>query len=294
MTSILQDIIDAASVGGLYALFALGIALIFGVAGIVNFAHGELMMIGAYVVLLCVGLAWPLVIVIVTAAVVLAALLMERIAFRPVRKSSPSTLLVVGFALGVFLQNLFLVLEGARPQGVDFLSGLLDPAHIAGLRVQWLNIVTLLLTAALAGGLTLFLRRTAMGTQLRAASEDFGMARLVGIRANRVVATAFAISGVLAAAGAVLLVVQSGQVSPGMGLNPLLIAFIATVIGGMGSLVGAAAGGFLLGALTVALQVTLPDGLVPYRDAIIFSLVIAMLLVRPQGLFPGVGAQVRV
>lgn len=294
MTEVLQHIVDAVSLGSLYALFALGIALIFGVAGIVNFAHGELVMIGAYVIVLMVGLAWPLVILAVVAAVVIAALLMERVAFRPVRTSSASTLLVVGFAVGVFLQNLALVIAGPRPKGVDFLSGLLDPANIAGLRIPWLSIVTVVLTAVLVGGLTVFLRRTSMGTQLRAAAEDFGMARLLGVRANRVVATAFALSGLLAAAAAILLVIQRGQVSPTMGLQPLLIAFIATVIGGMGSLVGAAAGGFLLGALTVVLQTTLPEDLLPYRDAIVFALVIAMLLFRPQGILPGPTALERV
>jgi branched-chain amino acid transport system permease protein len=121
--------------------------------------------------------------------------------------------------------------------------------------------------------------------QLRAASEDFAMSRLAGVRANRVIAAAFAISGAIAGVAATLLIMQSGSLSIGLGLQPTLIAFIAVVVGGMGSVAGATIGGLLLGVVSVALQASLPSNLLPYHDAILFSAVIFMLLARPQGLF---------
>jgi branched-chain amino acid transport system permease protein len=286
MSSVVQHIMDAVSAGSLYALFALGVAFIFGVARIVNFAHGELIMVASYVVLITVGLAWPLVLVVVVAAIIVLSLVMERIVFRPVRRADAVSVLVMAFSLSVFLQNAALAIAGPRAKSVNFLDALTRPLTIGGLRIPWLDVVTIAVTLVLLAGCAVLLRRSPIGRQLRAAAEDFGMARLVGVRANTVIATAFAVSGTLAAVGGILLTVQTGSLTPGLGLQPVLIAFIATVIGGMGSLVGAVLGGYLLGALTVLLQVTLPDSLTPYRDAFVFGLVILALLVRPQGLVP--------
>jgi branched-chain amino acid transport system permease protein len=286
MTSLVQHIIDAVSAGSLYALFALGVAFIFGVARIVNFAHGELIMVAGYVVLITVGIAWPLVLIAVVAAIVVLSLVMERVVFRPVRQADAVSVLVMAFSLSVFLQNAALAIAGPRAKSVNFLDGLTRPLTIGGIRIPWLDVVTIVVTVLLLAGCALLLRRAPIGRQLRAAAEDFGMARMVGVRANTVIATAFAVSGALAAVGGILLTVQTGSLTPGLGLQPVLIAFIATVIGGMGSLVGAVLGGYLLGAMTVLLQVTLPDSLIPYRDAFVFGLVILALLVRPQGLVP--------
>jgi len=287
MTNVLQHVIDALSAGSLYALFAVGVAFIFGVAGIVNFAHGELIMAGSYLVLVTVALAWPLVILLVVLAVVVLALLMERIAFRPMRTSDGATVLIMAFSVSVFLQNGALAIAGPRAKSVNFLDPLTQPLDIGSLRVPWLDVVTVAVTVVLLVALAVLLRRSPIGRQLRAAAEDFGMARLVGVRANTVIAVAFAVSGALAAVAGILLTVQTGSLTPGMGLQPVLIAFIATVIGGMGSLVGAVLGGYVMGALTVLLQVTLPDEMLPYRDAFVFGLVIVALLARPRGLIAG-------
>lgn len=280
----IQTLFDAVSLGSLYALMALGLALVFGVMRLVNFAYGELIMIGGFVIVAVGDLPWPAVVAIAVAAVSLAALLMERVAFRPVRDADPATLLVTSFALSVGLQNLAIIVEGARPKSVNLLPGLTKPVSIAGASVPWLDVVTIATTIVLLVGFVAFLRRTAMGLQVQAAAEDFRMARLLGVRANRVIAVCFTLSGILAAAVAVLLVAQTGTVSPVMGLGPALIAFVAVVVGGMGSLFGAALGGLLLGIVSVLLQSELPEGAKPYRDAFIFGIVIAILLVRPQGL----------
>jgi branched-chain amino acid transport system permease protein len=284
MIQVLQHVLDAVSVGSIYALFALGIALIYGVARIVNFAQGEFMMIVGYVLLVTAGLGWPLQVMLAIVAGAALALLAERTAFRAVRGADETTVLIVAFGVAVFLQNFIIVTAGARARGTSFGSGLAQSLDVGGLRVPRLDIVIITVVAVVLIALTLFLRRTTKGLELRAAAEDFGMARLLGVRANGVISWAFAISGVLAGITGVLLVAQGGTLHYGMGTQPVLIAFIATVIGGLGSLSGAVIGAYLLGAVTVLLSVTLPGHLTPYRDSIVFGLVIALLLLRPEGL----------
>lgn len=284
MTEVVQHVLDAISVGSLYALFALGIAVIYGVARIVNFAQGEFTMVVGYVLLVTVGLAWPLQVGIALAAGAALALLAERTAFRAVRSADETTVLIVAFGVAIFLQYLIISIAGARAKGISFGAGLGRSVDIGGLSVPKLNFVIIGVVATVMIGLTTFLRRTSMGLELRAAAEDFGMARLLGVRANVVIALAFAISGLLAGITAVLLVAQGGTLSYDMGTQPTLVAFIATVIGGLGSLAGAVIGAYLLGALTVLLNVVLPEKLTPYRDSLVFALVIVLLLARPEGI----------
>lgn len=294
MTAFIQHLVDAISLGALYALFSLSVAVIFGVARIVNFANGELITIAGYTVVVTAGLVWPVVLLVTVAVVVAAALLMDRAVFRFARDTPPTTLLIVSFAVSYFLQNAILLAASSRPKTVDFGAGLIKSVSIGGVRVGLLNLVTIAVTAALILGLTLLLRRTTVGRQLRAAAEDFAMARLLGVNANRVIAYAFAISGALAAVAGILLTISTATLTPDFGVEPVIVAFIATVIGGIGSLTGAAVGGMLLGAVTVLLQTALPDNLKPYRDAFVFTLVIVVLLGRPQGLLPPAFAKERV
>jgi branched-chain amino acid transport system permease protein len=212
------------------------------------------------------------------------ALGMERLAFRPLRRANPATLLIASFAVSYLVQHIVLITFGARPMGVDFMAQLGESVDLGGLRVPRLQMATIIVTLALMGGLVLFFRRSRVGVQMRAAAEDFTMARLVGVRANLVFAVAFAISGVLASIVSLYLVTQTGSVSYKMGVSMVLIAFVASVIGGMGSLTGAALGGFLVGIVSVSLQAYLPVEMRPYRDAFVFLLFIAFLLWRPQGL----------
>ena len=212
------------------------------------------------------------------------ALGMERIAFRPLRNANPATLLIASFAVSFLIQHIVLMMFGSRAMGVGFLSELGASIEFAGLRVPRLQIVTILVTGLTLLGLVFFFRLSRIGMQMRAAAEDFTMARLVGVKANRVIAFAFAISGVLACMVSFYLVAQTGSVSYKMGVTMVLIAFVASVIGGMGSLAGAALGGFLIGIVSVSLQAYLPVDLRPYRDAFVFLLFVAFLLWRPQGL----------
>ena len=281
---VIQNAIDAISLGAVYALAALGIGLIFSIMRLINFAHGELIMVGGFSLYALAGQPY---LVMGLAAVLVAAILalgMERVAFRPLRKASPATLLISSFAVSYLLQHVVLMIFGSRPMGVDFLPQLGDAVELGPLRVPELQLAAIVVTVISMTGLALFFRRSRIGVEMRAAAEDFTMARLLGVRANRVIAVAFVISGVLASMVSLYLVAQTGTVSYKMGVNMVLIAFVASVIGGMGSLVGAALGGFLVGIVSVSLQAYLPVDLRPYRDAFVFLAFIAFLLWRPQGL----------
>jgi branched-chain amino acid transport system permease protein len=279
-----QHVIDALTLGSLYALYALGIGLIFGIMGLINFAHGELIMVGAYALVLLGHPAWPLLILATIAVSIVFALAMERTAFRPVRGANPATLLITSFAVSYLLQNLAILIEGSQPKGTNVSTWLSQAWTVGSLYVPRLNVVTIVVTVVLLVSLGLFLARTRIGVQMRAAAEDFRMARILGVNANKVIAVSFAISGLLAGIAAYLLVAQTGTVTVDMGSSPVLYAFVATVLGGLGSLRGAVLGGYIFGAITVALQVYLPQSMISYRDAFAFAFVIAMLLVRPQGL----------
>jgi branched-chain amino acid transport system permease protein len=284
MSEVFQIAADAAGLGSLYALLALGIALVFGVMRLINFAHGELLMVGGYALFFLRGQPWPASLITMTAVIVILALAMERVAFRPVREASATTLLVTSFAVSFVLQNLAILTVGARPKAVPLPSFFVESVTVGGVRIPKLDILTLGMTACLLTGLVSFLKMTALGRQMRAAAEDFEMARLLGVRANTVIATAFALSGFLAAAAVVIFLGRTGILFPAIGLGPVLVGFIATVIGGLGSLTGAALGGFLLGSVLVVLQTELPETLRPFRDAFVFGGVIAILLIRPHGL----------
>jgi branched-chain amino acid transport system permease protein len=285
MHQVLQYAVDAISYGSLYALMALSLALLFSVMGLMNFAYGELIMIGGYSMYVLRDESWLIVVVATIAVVTLASVLMERIAFRPLRNASPITLLVASFALSYGLQQLAFMSVGPIPKGVPPSDWLTTTYNLAGITVSRLAILTFAATIVLLAVTTVILSRTMLGVQLRASTEDFDMARLTGVRANRVIVAAFAITGVLAGVVALCYVSRNGTVSPTMGQGPLLVAFVAGVIGGLGSLWGATAGGFLLGATVTVLQAVLPEGLASYTTLFAFSAVIGILVLRPNGLF---------
>lgn len=289
-----QTLIDAISIGALYALSALGIGLLFGIMRLINFAQSEFVTVGVYVLMMTAGVWFPVAAITAIAAVVVLALLVERLAFRPVRDADPATLLVTSFAISYLLQYSLVLIFGARPVGFDLLPELGKPFLIGDVRIPRLNVVTIVVTALLLSGIALFLRRTRTGIEMRAAAVDFRMARLLGVKANRVVAVAFALSGGLAAVVAILFVAQTGTASPTMGLQLALVGFVATVIGGMGSPVGAVLGGMAVGFATVLLQAMLPPDMRVFREAFVYAAVIAVLVLRPQGLFRGAAARERV
>jgi len=295
--NIIQLLVDAASLGSQYALVALGIGLVFGVMRMINFAHGDLIMLGAYalVVPTAADLAapligsWPFPILIlgILFVVTFVALATERFAFRPLRKrgADGSALLISSFAVSYLIQSLVLFIHTGRPKSVSIFSSLTQQVNIDGVRVGLIDIVTIVVTILLLLGLSLFLRRSRSGIEIRAASEDFTMARMLGVRADRAIALAFGLSGILAASVSLLYVAKTGVLDFRMGVPLAIAGFVGTVIGGMGSLPGAVLGGFFLGATSMLLQALLPPELRPARDAFVYGLVIVVLIFRPQGLF---------
>jgi branched-chain amino acid transport system permease protein len=284
VTDFLQYVVDAVSLGGLYALIALGIALIFGVMGFINFAHGELIMVGGYVLVVMSPQPFALAAVAALAATVVAALLMERAAFRPLRDASPMTLLITSFALGLFLQSLARTTVGTVPRSVTLPAWISGSIELGGVSISKVALAEIVVACVLLSALWLLLKKSDIGIQMRASAESFSTARLLGVRANRVIAISFALSGFLAGVVSLLFVAQIGVVTPTMGLQPALAGFVATVLGGMRSLGGAVLGGFLLGGLTVAMEVVLPADMRSSRDAFVFGAVILILLLKPEGL----------
>jgi branched-chain amino acid transport system permease protein len=305
MAFALQVLIDALTLGSFYALAALGIGLLFGVLRLINFAHGDFIAVGAYALIvpsaattatLFIGDFDPVPLVIaIVVVVVLLALAAEFAVFRPLRNASPATLMIGSFALGFIIQNVIIMVYGGRPKAVGLWSELnLGVQLMPGVQVPQLQLIIIAVTFVLMGLLVLFLRRTTYGIHMRAAAEDFRMARMLGVRANRVIMLAVAISGMLAAAVSMLFVVQTGILDFRMGVSLMLFAFIATVIGGMGSLLGAVVGGFTVGLVSILLQTFLPSELRVFRDVFVFAIVIVILVARPQGLMLSKAARERV
>jgi branched-chain amino acid transport system permease protein len=296
MVAFIQNCVDALSLGSLYALAALGIGLLFGMLRLINFAHGDFITIGAFGLIvpsrndmatMAIG-SLPVVLLVPAACaiVVIAALLSDRLVFRPLRTASAPTLMVASFSVGYIIQNTILVTYGARPKTIDLWSSLGEQLHFGAVRVPRLEVVTIGVTLVLLAALTAFLKRTRYGVQIRAAAEDFLMARYLGVRANLAIGVAFALSGILAAVVSLLFVSETGTLTNVMGVPLMLYAFIATVVGGMGSLVGAVVGGYTVGFLAVMLQAYLPDGLRSFRDAFVFATIVFVLLLRPAGIIP--------
>jgi branched-chain amino acid transport system permease protein len=284
--TLIQQIVNALALGGTYALLALGLALVFSILGFINFAHGELLTITGYTIFFSMGAGLPFAAAAAVGILVagLAAVLMERVAFRPVRGASATTLLITSFALSIVLQVAFQNLISARPKGIQVPDLLTGTISIAGLQLGTIQALSIAISLSALAGLTVVLRRTPIGVSIRAAAEDFTTLRLMGVKANQVVVATFLASGLLAGVAAVLYVAQRGTVDPMMGFVPVLSAFIAVVVGGVGNLGGAVAGGFLLGMLEGLLQAYLPEALSPYRDALVLAALIGLLALRPQGL----------
>jgi len=316
----IQQVVNALSAGSLYALMAVGLALIFSIMRLINFAHGDIMMVAAYLVTfaLFAGMPLPAAIVTMVVGTVVIGLLMERIAYRPIRGGPEVAMLLTSFAVGQILQNGTLLVSRMAGQPVqiafpapDFVNGVVT---LGAITVPKVNVVSFVTGAVLLVLLTVFVTRTRLGLSMHAAAEDLAAAQLMGIRVNRVVATAFAIASGLAAVAGFLYASQAGQINPYLGFTPVLKAFIAAVIGGFGSLSGAVIGAYALGFLEVIptalagiadilppgsvspgvhdlLAQLFPSSMASYRDAFVFVFLILMLLFRPNGIVGGRGRE---
>jgi branched-chain amino acid transport system permease protein len=221
-------------------------------------------------------------------------MLSETFVFRHLRHATPATMMIASFALGFVIQNILLMLHSSRPKAVNLWPALNLPVQVLGARVPALQLLTVAVAALLLAALAWMLSRTRIGIEMRAAADDFDMARSLGVKANRVIGVAFAMSGALAALIGLLMVNQTGLVDVRMGAPMMLVAFVATVIGGLGSLAGAVLGGFLIGIVGTLLQALMPLEARAFRDAFVYLAVIGLLLLRPDGLFVTGSARHRV
>jgi branched-chain amino acid transport system permease protein len=280
-----QHLIDAVAYGSIFALLSLSLSLLYGVMGLMNFAFGELIMVGAYSMFYSRSLPWPIMVIICIVMVIILSLTTNVVAFRPLRNASPTSLLVTSFALSYLLQQIAWMTVGrGTNKGVRPFAWLQTQHQFGGIRLSNLDVVTAAVTVILLVAMTWLMRSTSLGAQLRASTEDFEFSRVLGVRADRVIALAFGITGMLAGAAAVLYVLRVGSVTPDMGQGPLLVAFVGSVIGGLGSMASAAVGGFLLGGLLDISSAVLPSSIGKYSQALAFGLVILILIVQPEGL----------
>jgi branched-chain amino acid transport system permease protein len=290
----LQTLVDAVGLGAVYALMAVGIGLVFGVLRLVNFAYGQLIMAGAYALALASEWDWPAWagVALCFGVVIVLSLAMERVVFRPLREHSPAVMLVATFAVAVLLQSIALLSFGPLGKPVSTFASLNRPVEIGDVDIRRITIVAIAAAAICLLTLVLLLGWTTIGLHLRAAALDFRTARLLGVRANRVIGAAVFVSGLLAAVVAVILTVQSAFVTPGFALSETIVVLAGVVLGGLTRLWSATLGGFAIGFASGLLGGALPTEQSQYLPSVLFGLVIVVLLIRPAGLFIRTGSQV--
>jgi branched-chain amino acid transport system permease protein len=273
---------------------AVGIGLVFGVLRLVNFAYGQLVMAGGFALAFASERGWPVAVgILLCLAVVLAlSLAMDVVVFRPLRGQSPAVMLIATFAVAFLLQSIALLWFGPLGKTAASLADLNRPVSVGDVEIRKITIVAIVTAAVCLALLALLLNRTSIGLHMRAAALDFHTARLVGVRANLVSATAVLIAGVLAAVVAVILTVQFPTVTPTFALRETIIVLAGVVVGGMTRLLSATLGGFAIGYVSGLLGGALPTDQSQYLPSLLFGLVILVLLVRPAGVFTRGGGTV--
>jgi branched-chain amino acid transport system permease protein len=290
----LQYIIDGIALGSVYALVAVGLALVFGVMRLVNFAHGELITAAAYTLYLTASWPKPFSLAISLLVAVGLALLMEFGVFRRLRYAPPATALICTFAVAFALEAVWLIAFGPQGKSADVLSSLNKTATHGSLHIRWVTITMVGVGALLLAGTGLLLNRTRIGLEMRAAAADFRAARLLGVRANRVIGTAFLLGGLFAGVVALLLTATQPLVTPTFGLQITILALVGVVVGGMDRLVSATLGGFAIGFVNSLLGDVLPSSQGVFLTSFLYLLVIVVLVLRPGGVFVPGGASARV
>jgi branched-chain amino acid transport system permease protein len=287
MTVTWQNLADGLALGAIYALMAVGIGLVFGVLRLVNFAYGQLIMAGAFALAISSQHGWPLWIGIVLcfATVLVLSIAMDYLVFRPLRGHSPAVMLVATFAVAFLLENGALMKFGSLGKIATSVASLNRPWTLGGVEIRKISIVAVIVTVVCLFLLYLLLERTEIGLHMRAASMDSATARMLGVRANRVISLAVLVSGAFAAVVAIMLTVQTPLVTPDFALRDTIVVLAGVVVGGLNRPIPATLGGFCIGFATGVLGGALPSNQSQYLPAFVFAAVIVVLLVRPRGLF---------
>ena len=279
---IIITLINGLSLGGVYAMIALGYTMVYGIAKMLNFAHGDIIMVGGYTILVFMNLTGHPIIAVI-AAIILCTILgivIEKVAYKPLRGASPLAVLITAIGVSYLLQSIAQIIFGSASTIVKTVD--LGTVEIAGLSIKGYVIPTLACTLLVMVGLSVFVKRTKVGRAMIAVSEDRGAAQLMGIDVNKIITLTFAIGSALAALAGFFTLLKSPSISNTFGAMPGIKAFTAAVIGGIGSIPGAMLGGILLG-IVECLSYKIP-AIAAYTDAIEFLILIVILLVRPSGI----------
>lgn len=283
INNILEQLINGLRTGSIYALIALGYTMVYGIAKMINFAHGDIIMVGAYSLYVFVALLNlnPVVAILLTILVcAVLGVVIEKVAYKPLRNAQPLAVLITAIGVSYLLQNLALLIFKATP--IPFGSIIKVPSiKIGSLNISGITIVTLVVTTVCMIALTTFINKTKAGRAMRAVSEDKGAAELMGISVNKTISMTFAIGSALAAVAGILFIAQYETLLPTLGALPGIKAFVAAVLGGIGSIPGAMLGGILLGVIESLSKAYISTQL---ADAIVFGVLVIVLLVKPSGL----------
>ena len=282
MNQFFMQFINGLNIGSIYALIALGYTMVYGIAKLINFAHGDVIMVGAYISFISMkfGLPWWLAVIISIVACAVLGVVMEKVAYKPLRNASRISLLITAIGISYLLQNLFQLIFGANPQPYHaFIT--LPALNLGGISIQANYYITFSVSVLLMILLTLFVNKTTMGKAMRAVSEDEGAAKLMGINVDTTISLTFAIGCGLAAIAGILYANCYPMINPTLGSLPGIKAFIAAVLGGIGSIPGAVLGAFILGMVEAMTKAYISSQL---TDTIVFAILILMLVFKPAGI----------
>ena len=283
LINFIEQLINGLRTGSIYALIAIGYTMVYGIAKMINFAHGDIIMVGAYSLYFGISilhLPIPLAILLTVVICSMLGVLIEKIAYKPLRNAPPLAVLITAIGMSFFLQSGSLLIFGSTP--IPFQSVIPNVnIKIGAIVISSITLVTLVVTAIAMILLTLFINRTKLGSAMRAVSEDRGAAQLMGINADSTISMTFAIGSALAAVAGILYISQYQSMKPTLGALPGIKAFVAAVLGGIGSIPGAMIGGILLGLIESVSKAYISTEL---ADAIVFGVLIVVLLFRPSGL----------
>ncbi len=283
LVHLLEQLINGLRTGSIYALIALGYTMVYGIAKMINFAHGDIIMVGAYALYIAIALLHlPVIPAVILTTIVCSVLgvVIEKVAYKPLRKAPPLAVLITAIGMSYFLQSAALLIFSATP--IPFQSIInINSVQIFGITISGITIITLIVTTISMIGLHLFINKTKAGSAMLAVSEDKDAAELMGINVNKTISITFAIGSALAAIAGILFICQYQSLRPTLGALPGIKAFVAAVLGGIGSVPGAMLGGIFLGIIESLAKAYISTEL---SDAIVFSVLVIVLLVKPSGL----------
>ena len=285
MDQILQQLINGLSLGSIYALIALGYTMVYGIIQLINFAHGDVYMVGAYVGYVCMAhfhLGFFTSLIVAMAVCAVLGMVIERVAYKPLRNSTRIAVLITAIGVSLLLEYTMMYFAGAEVRTYPPMPGFMSGSyHLGGVTVTALQLMIIAISVLLMVALQFIVKRTLLGRAMRAVSQDADAARLMGISVDNTISFTFALGSALAGAAGVLVGVYYNSINPLMGILPGLKAFVAAVLGGIGLIPGALIGGYLIGTMEVVVSGL---GFPTYRDAAVFAILILVLIVKPSGL----------